>query len=91
MDWVLMNSGSVFGTPCFFICWNLCKGVSKHLDRGVVGSKRGAQEKGKGGDTDHEDLLSLLLCHASRDGGGRVLLHRRRHLNTGHGGGSDVK
>ena len=42
----------------------------------------------KGG-TDHEDFLRLLLGHARRDGGAWVL-HRRRHLDAGHGGGSDI-
>lgn len=40
--------------------------------------------------TDHVDLLSLLLGHARRDGRPRML-HRRRHLDTSHGDGSDVK
>lgn len=38
-----------------------------------------------------KNFLNLLLCHASWDGRGVVLLHSSRDLNAGHGGGKCPK
>lgn len=52
--------------------------------------ERKKKKKEEKGNTNQVELLGLLLCHIRRDGRAWVL-HRRRHLDASHGGGSDVE